>query len=656
MPQEQSSPVTADPTTLPEIANVPIRPDFYIKNMKVCGFRSLTEVVFNFQPTLNVIIGANNSGKTAVIDALRIMFNLGSFQEKEDFIRLKASDICRSGGCTETANVTFEVTFCGKDNEEIAAQFYDMDSNEEGDPGYRLFKLRYQVQFKRSNASSEYRYSASQITGGEQFQNTVSQESLDYIKSIYLAPLRDIVNDGNRLGREIERLLMGHGSAEDLRAIPGEVRAKAEELIAAATNNAHEQTAGKALAKYASMYGFPNDSLKFIPSGLNEDMLRSLQIVFNHGHHGPDGLGLGSNGLGINNLIYASIVLSRNEVASQLLHHRFLLIEEPEAHLHPQSQESFFQELNEVSSHQIFVTSHSPTITAKCDLEKVIVMGHPCEAKKNEPCHLAEILDGHEADKRYLHKFLDVTRSQLLFANGAIFVEGVTEAMLLQVFSEMLGCSLRAAGVEIVALGSNGGFDHFRRLVGSDGLSMRCAFLTDGDEAPSELPQERDSLIKLAESAKKEVDGNVRVYRNVGTFEFELLLAASDLPDANMRQLLISAMSEARHATAETNKLFGEDFMDFQNPILSYRKMKQKKAGDNLVEDSQWYGGAHTNSEFTGAKSEFSYLLLQQMVDGEKTAFKVPNYIAEAIKYVAGQEEPLPEQSTVPISSSTATP
>lgn len=632
---------------VPDRANE--KPDLYISSLRVIGFRALDDATFNFQPNLNVLIGANNSGKTAVIDALRIILNLGSFQEKEDMIRLRPSDICRSAECSDTATVQFEATFHGKDNADIAAQFLEMDANSPAEEGYRVYRLRYKVQFKRPGPEGEYRYATGQVTGGESYQNPVPNETLDYIKSIYLAPLRDVTSDGARLGREIDRLIQGHGDPAALRAIPGAVREKAEELISAATRNGHEKSAGKTLAKYASPYGIAESSLKFIPAGLSDDMLRGLQIVFSHGYHGSGGLGLGSKGLGINNLIYASVVLSRNGADGSTPARRFLLIEEPEAHLHPQSQETFFRELNEVSAQQIFVTSHSPTITAKCDLDKVIVMGHPCESRKHQPCHLSEILAGKEADKRYLHKFLDVTRSQLLFANGAVFVEGVTEAMLLQAFSEAMGCDLRARGVEIVALGSNGGFGHFRGLFGDGGLGVRCAFLTDGDQAPTDLPSDKDELLQLSASATFEADGAVRTYRGLGTFEFELLLAAASQEDPWMRGALAGAMEEARDAAAAgVNEAFRGDFMDFEDPALAYAKMKQKKA-DQFVKAANWRGDAQTNGEFVGRKSEFAYLFLQRLAARGNNPVTVPAYIAHAVRYVAqGEQAPGPTGTATP--------
>ncbi|WP_225369573.1 TOPRIM nucleotidyl transferase/hydrolase domain-containing protein [Methanobrevibacter arboriphilus] len=63
-------------------------------------------------------------------------------------------------------------------------------------------------------------------------------------------------------------------------------------------------------------------------------------------------------------------------------------------------------------------------------------------------------------NKKYLLKFLDVTKSQLFFAKSVILVEGISEALLLPIFGEILGYNFDKQGVELVNV--NGlSFKHF---------------------------------------------------------------------------------------------------------------------------------------------------------------------------------------------------
>jgi len=634
-------------------------PMFFLHSLKIEGFRTLEKAVFTFQPGLNVIIGANNAAKTAIIDALRIVFNLGTFENKEDPIRLRPRDIFMDGSePAATRSIALTATFYGKTGSDLPAQFYELLCPEEsvklgkGDEEYAVFRLRYRVEFSYSNIKKRYEYARNDVRGGVDLRNPVAYEVLDSIRSIYLAPLRDLVNDRTRVGAEIERLILSHtpqGKEEERRSIPEELRERAAELIKKLTENKHQDAAGENLASYASPYGIQKDSLSFLPAGITESLFGTMWPVFAHGLHGAEGLPLSSNGLGINQLIYASIVLSRRGDAEVDGHIRkFFLIEEPEAHLHPQLQDSFFHALNQIRDHQLFVTSHSPTITAKTDLDKIIVMRRDTADRTAVPLHLAEVFKGREHDKEYLHKFLDVTRSQLLFAKGAVFVEGITEAMLMQLFSELIGLSLRSAGVEIVVINSSEGYGHFRPLFDKgDGAFCRAVFVTDNDESPravktdDDFRADADGLL----DERLRVEENTAIAAGYGTFEFGLLRTSiAGGGNEAMQQLLTAAMQKAAPPSVKNQNAeaaFAKDFFDFDHPSRAYQKMKERTKYTCLTDDD-WYGTWITNGYFKDAKSDFAFYLHQALTDlpvaEARQKFVVPKYIERAIRFVVSGE------------------
>ena len=49
----------------------------YIKQFNIKNFRVFDEISLLFNKGINIIIGENNSGKTAIIDALRICSGYG---------------------------------------------------------------------------------------------------------------------------------------------------------------------------------------------------------------------------------------------------------------------------------------------------------------------------------------------------------------------------------------------------------------------------------------------------------------------------------------------------------------------------------------------------------------------------------------------------
>ena len=627
-------------------------PPFFLYSLHVQNFRALEDAEFFFQPGLNVIIGANNAAKTAAIDALRFVFSLGTY-ERKDLMRLRPTDVFMDGAAAPgLRSITFTATFYGKNDNVVPAQFYDLLCPDElvtldgAADEYVTFKLRYRADFSYNDAKGSYAYAQRDVRGGPTLSNPVSLDALDGIQAIYLAPLRDLVNDKLRVGGEIERLIVSHTPEEkeaNRKAIPKAVAEMAKDLIRDVTqDNKHHAAAGENLARYARPYGIDKGSLSFEPDGISDGLFSKMIPVFAHSLHGAGGLPLRSNGLGINQLIYASIVLSRRggNTADDHLH-RFFLIEEPEAHLHPQLQDSFFHALNQITDHQLFVTSHSPTITAKTDLDKIIVMRRDDAHRSAQPLHLSKAFEGRDDDKKYLHKFLDVTRSQLLFARGAVFVEGVTEAMLIQRFSEIAGYNLRDEAIEVVVVDSDEGYDHFRPLFVQGGAYGRAVFITDGDEDAADVPND-DQLIgapagRYDTGLRVSADKCTATATGYGTFEFGLLLAAiADGSHPATWQVLCKAMEQAAPASVhgDDRAKFAQDFLDREEPSLAYKRMKERKEGLRL-QKTDWHASWHTNSYFKKAKSNFAFYLSEALADDQTAKrFTVPKYIQDAITFV----------------------
>ena len=79
----------------------------YLAELHVSNFRKLKSAVIEFQPGLNVIVGPNNIGKTAVIDALRALLA----GPDEPFLRLSENDIHAPKGGERAGSVTFKYVF-----------------------------------------------------------------------------------------------------------------------------------------------------------------------------------------------------------------------------------------------------------------------------------------------------------------------------------------------------------------------------------------------------------------------------------------------------------------------------------------------------------------------------------------------------------------
>ena len=197
---------------------------------------------------------------------------------------------------------------------------------------------------------------------------------------------------------------------------------------------------------------------------------------------------------------------------------------------------------------QIFISSHSPTITAKADLDSLIVLQeqeHKITSLSIKRSNLNDI------NKIFLKKFLDVTKCQLFFANGVILVEGISEALLLPIFSEIVGAdySIEKKGIELVNL--NGvAFEHFGRLFNSDNeeirLNCRCAILTDDDRTDG-------NISSRANKAKELEKGLLKVFLAQNTFEVELFKAG------NNRHLMLIFLKKCIHSVDRIEEGISEE-------------------------------------------------------------------------------------------------
>ena len=417
---------------------------------------------------LNIFVGENDTGKTALIDAIR--YSLGT--NSKDRTYLKEEDFFG-----ESNELSIQITFSGVDS--YAHRFVEHLSHEEytredGTPGRRSV-LHIQLKAQRTSAERRgYPYIRTEIKSGVDGNGlSVEAEIRDFLSATYLKPLRDAENQLSS-GRA-SRLSQILSSSKDIRAglndilsivakanddLLGDDKAlrKAAENIQ--NNYLHElifEQDKKSLGVFIDIAGVRSQALDALPENAKHRYLREIL----------EGLSLALtedrrlHGLGYHNLLFigAELLLLEQEAKNEFA---LLLIEEPEAHLHPQLQMKLLQFINsKVNSAgvQCFLTTHSPNISAKVSPSDIIMLnsGKAFSLRATETELEAD-------DYKYLLKFLDATKANVFFAKSLLFVEGDGENILLPEISRLLGRPLENYGVSLIKYDNSGSWKRFARL------------------------------------------------------------------------------------------------------------------------------------------------------------------------------------------------
>lgn len=225
--------------------------------------------------------------------------------------------------------------------------------------------------------------------------------------------------------------------------------------------------------------------------------------------------------------------------------------------------------------------------------------------------------------------------------------------MLLQKFSEVLGCSLRDNAIEIIILDSNSGFDHFSPLF-SDQFSHygRAVLITDSDVKPSNIKSDEELLggYDGGFDAELEISENTAKATGYGTLELGLLRATAIAPNNDvMKNALQTALKRAVIGVVSEGDedKFVKDFLDFARPSLAYKKMKEHKQNTHITDEDLWHGTWRTNTYFRKVKADFAMFLSDELELMDLSKIVVPPYIKQAIRFVVyGDPELLREQET----------
>jgi putative ATP-dependent endonuclease of OLD family len=590
----------------------------YLQHVRVQNFRNLRNVEVCLQPGLNVLVGRNSTGKSNLFLALRHALGAGAARG-DNLPWLEREDVWHDGVAHCGDPIRVILTFAALDRDRKAQFFEMLDVGDDGD--LSVARLRYEAQWDEKKKRFRIdRWGGAD--GGE--RSPIPNALIEALPVTFLPALRDAeaaLSPGSRsrLARLIEDHARDHSGIaheEEIRGIfdRAHVELHQHDLIQKVSGRVQAVTEGMAGTDYTA------PAIRATPANFGR-ILRALRIVL-------DGMPISElslNSLGYNNLLYIATVLAhlRESPADEV---PLLLIEEPEAHLHPQLTirlgEYLSGELIEKRPPQTVVTTHSAALASKVKPSQVAVL-HTMPGSGLLRCNSLHSLQLSATEERQLQRMLDITRATLYFAKGLILVEGVCEALLVPELARRLGYNLTRSQVSVVPL-CGVAFSAFAKILHPGALGIPAAIVSDADPPIEQkdswktaVPRRVHNGFAQSDRMKRllsEFEGHptVRVCPSDVTLEYDLAAAGPDNPTVMtlvweqlvpgsrvLNQAMLSAIPPKDHALAV------------------------------------WRGVCR--ADHSGSKADFAHLLAEWLSNDRQhptgMSFAVPDYIRMAIEH-----------------------
>lgn len=632
----------------------------YISNVKIRNYKNFYSENINFNKSITTVIGENGTGKTNLFNAVRLITDnsFRHFFNEDDFSYELNNPKCQwiiiSIEFSEVPNPLIEpqaAEFDPKDGlskytlffrpkKLVRNELYNLSkqyNDEKNDEEKIILKMKLENYINSVSIKNDYEIirtigiNFDFLNDNKYFEMVGDFETLifpnpddmqedksligniqnssvnDYINVTFIPAIRDVNLELTKSGNFLENILTNISNEIDenhwgnVKNKFGEIN---EELQAIQEYN---EFTDNVVSLMKDTVGTVYSSDMFLDVSLPEDKKYLIKYFSLKGKIDNHNLSLYNKSLGENNIIYFALKMLQSTYqeghSKKMLN--LIMIEEPEAHLHKHLQQTFLEGIKMNSDFQIMLSTHSVHISESSKVSSMIVLGN-ISNKKNEIYNPINELD--ENQIKYIERYLDATRSPILFSKNIILVEGSAELIFISnILKIKYDFDLNAYGISLISM-DNCFFKNISLMFNSKRLRKKCSILTDEDAffegSKTNAEELSKNRIKELNTIHKDND-YVKVFTNKYTFEIEIY--------SNNLEMFKKYTSERKIYTRDVNRILSELDSNNKKEIIYRRIMLiAEKIGKGwlALDFIDWI--SHKN---------------KSSID----AFKIPDYIIESL-------------------------
>lgn len=350
---------------------------------------------------------------------------------------------------------------------------------------------------------------------------------------------------------------------------------------------------------------------------------------------------LDRSSLGMQNALYLTLLalfLEKQEVKKAKNKERYLPIvalEEPEAHLHPHLQRLVFNDYLDSAykrKQPVIISTHSPHLASTAKIADLAIIRETKDNGSEVKAAYKFTSTLSEREIKDLDRFLDITKSEMLFSKGILLVEGDVEVLLISEFLKALDISFDKYGISIINVYGTK-FSLIANLAFQLGIPF--AILTDGDPDQKFNGIQRglqiiekmtdnnifSKLVTKYEANKQDIVKRYLIQRGVFINNWTIETTLMDVGLHNELKMVFDELGEEMNKEVKA----GVNHIDTYLANPSTDNMKKIL---NSIADSRW------------GKGRFAHRLVKHIAEKVATAKPedrtqlVPDYIRESIIYL----------------------